>query len=240
MSSGYVVFGAAGSGSVIVEAALTLLGEPYRLADRGGWRETAADPEMARINPMRQVPALVLPPDRPLGGRAAPLASQAAPNGGGLGEVMTESAAILIWLADSHPGSGLAPDLASPMRPRFLRWMAFISAQVYALFWIRDEPARLAADEAGGALIKARTAQRIADCWAVMGEQVEPAGRFLLGDDISVLDLYLAVISRWGPRRKAFYAAAPNLAAVVRAVDADPRLAALWADRFPFAEGWEG
>lgn len=218
MSGGYVVFGAAGSGSVIVEAALTLLGEPYRLADRGGWRETAADPEMARINPMRQVPALVLPS----------------------GEVMTESAAILTWLADSHPGSGLAPDIASPMRPRFLRWMSFISAQVYALFWIRDEPARLAADEAGGALIKARTAQRIADCWRVMGEQVEPAGRFLLGDEISVLDLYLAVISRWGPRRKGFYAAAPNLASVVRAVDAEPRLAALWAERFPFAEGWEG
>jgi len=27
---------------------------------------------------------------------------------------------------------------------------------------------------------------------------------------------------------------------VVRRVDADPRLAALWAERFPFAPGWEG
>jgi GST-like protein len=26
---------------------------------------------------------------------------------------------------------------------------------------------------------------------------------------------------------------------VVRRVDADPRLAAFWAERFPFFEGWE-
>jgi GST-like protein len=218
MNGGYVVFGAPGSGSVMVEAALTLLGEPYRVEGGGDWKAATESAAIARLNPMRQIPALVLPS----------------------GELMTESAAILIWLADSHPGSGLAPAWDSPLRPRFLRWMTFISAQIYALYWIRDAPARVAADAAGEALIKTRTAERIADCWRVMGEQVEPAGRYLLGDEISVLDLYLAVISRWGPRRKAFYAAAPNLAGVVRAVDAEPRLAALWAERFPFAEGWEG
>jgi len=48
------------------------------------------------------------------------------------------------------------------------------------------------------------------------------------------------VISRWSPRRKRFYACAPRLAEIVRRVDADPRLAAFWAERFPFDEGWEG
>ena len=42
------------------------------------------------------------------------------------------------------------------------------------------------------------------------------------------------------PRRAAFYAAAPRMAEIVRRVDAEPRLAAFWADRFPFEEGWEG
>ena len=81
---------------------------------------------MERVNPMRQVPALVLR----------------------TGELMTESAAILTWLADSHPDSGLAPALTSPMRPRFLRWMNFISAQIYALYWVRDDLSRLAATDA--------------------------------------------------------------------------------------------
>jgi GST-like protein len=125
------------------------------------------------------------------------------------------------------------------MRPRFLRWMNYISAQIYALYWVRDDLSRLAADKAHEAVIKARTTARIEACWRIMGEQVKPAGAYLLGDEISVLDLYLAVVSRWGPRRKAFYAAAPGLAAVVKRVDAEPRLAAFWAARFPFAEGWE-
>ncbi|THD60451.1 glutathione S-transferase family protein [Phenylobacterium sp.] len=218
MGDGYVVYGAPGTGSVPVEAALTLLREPYRMVERATWREVAVSAEMARINPMRQVPALVLPS----------------------GELMTESAAILIHLADSHPGSGLAPGLDSSLRPRFLRWMAFIAAQVYALYWIRDEPSRLAADPAHEAVLRERTAQRILDCWRIMGDGLTPAGRFLLGDEIGVLDLYLAMVSRWGPRRKGFYAAAPGLAPAVRAADAEPRLAALWAARAPFVEGWEG
>jgi len=105
---------------------------------------------------------------------------------------------------------------------------------------VRDDLSRLAADKAHEAVIAARTAARIADCWRMMGAQAAPAGRFMLGDEIGVLDLYLAVVSRWGPRRKGFYAAAPGLADVVRAVDAEPRLAALWAERMPFEGEWEG
>jgi glutathione S-transferase len=45
---------------------------------------------------MQQVPVLVLPN----------------------GELMTESAAILIHLADSHPAARLSPTLDDPRRPR--------------------------------------------------------------------------------------------------------------------------
>ena len=219
MAGEYVVFGAQGSGSVTVEAALTLLGEPYRLEERGDWAETAGSEDLVRLNPMRQIPAVVLPS----------------------GELMTESAAILTYLADSHPGSGLSPALTSPMRPRFLRWMSFISAQIYALYWIRDVPSRMAADPAQEAVVKERTHARIAEAWRTMGAQVAPAGRFMLGDEISVLDIYMTVVSRWGgPRRKGFYALAPALAPVVKAVDAEARLQALWAARYPFVAGWEG
>ena len=218
MSEGYVVYGAAGSGSVTVEAALTLIGAPYRVVERAVWEDAAAADEMARVNPLRQVPALVL----------------------ASGELMTESAAILIQLADSHPGSGLSPPMGSAMRPRFLRWMAYIAAQIYALYWIRDDITRLAADKAHEAVLRERTAARISACWTMMERQVVPSGHFLLGDEISVLDLYLAVTSRFGPRRTGFYACAPRLGEVVRRVDAEPRLTAFWADRFPFADGWEG
>ena len=117
--------------------------------------------------------------------------------------------------------------------------MAYVSSAIYALFWVRDEPLRLAPDAPTAALIKQRTADRIAECWRLMDAQVHP-GRYILGEDLSVLDLYVTVLSRWGPRRKVFYEVAPKMTEVVRRIDADPRLTAFWEARFPFTEGWEG
>lgn len=215
--SGYVVWGAAGSGSVAVEAALTLMGQPYEVVEHPPWAGEAEAAAVGAVNPQRQVPALILPS----------------------GELMTESAAILIHLAERHPEAGLAPLAGDPTRAAFLRWMTYVPAQIYSMYWVRDAPSRLAADAAAEQVILTRTAQRIADCWAMMDAQVRP-GRHLLGDRLSVLDLYVAVVSRWTPGRRRFDAAAPRMAEAVRRVDADPRLAALWAGRAPFEDGWEG
>jgi GST-like protein len=212
MAKPYVVYGQKGTGSVPVEAALLLLGEPYEVVERAPRENPEAGglgaEAVARINPLQQVPALVLP----------------------TGELMTESAAILIHLADSHPAARLSPALEDPRRPAFLRWMIYVSAQIYALVWVRDDPGRLAADEAHKPVILERTAERIARCWRMMDAQVSP-GRYILGEDLSVLDLYVSVVSCWGPRRARFYQEAPRMAEVVRRVDQDARLEALWAER---------
>jgi GST-like protein len=149
------------------------------------------------------------------------------------GELMTESAAILIWLADDHPEARLAPTMAQVTRPAFLRWMAFVSSAIYAHFWVRDEPSRLIDDPELGRIAKERLRERIIDCWRIMDAQVDP-GRYILGDDLTVLDLYVTVVSRWAGGRGRFDEAAPKLAGVARRVDADPRLTAFWAERFPF------
>lgn len=125
-----MVHGQRGTGSVPVEAAL-LLGERYEGVERGPFEDRPAG------NAMQQVPVLVLPD----------------------AELMTESAAILIHVADSHPAARMAPALDDPRRPAFLRWMTYVSAQIYALVSVRDDPARLAADEAHKPLILERTAE---------------------------------------------------------------------------------
>ena len=217
MNQAYTVYGALGSGSVPVEATLTLLGQSYSVVEAPTWEGAAQQDKVAGVNPLRQIPALVTPD----------------------GETITESAAILIWLADRFPEARLAPGLDAPQRAQFLRWMVFVPASIYSLFWVRDDPSRLGGpDPEVGARIKAATADRIAECWAMMESQLTP-GRYLLGDELTVLDLYVAVVSRWGPRRKWFYDVAPRMSEVVRRVDADPRLAAFWEARFPFFEGWE-
>ena len=202
MEAEYVVYGRKRSGSVPIEAALHLLGVRYRVVERGPREDRPAGSAMG------QVPVVRLPS----------------------GELMTESAAILIHLADSHPASKLGPALDDPRRPAFLRWMLFVATQIYGLVWVRDDPARLAADEAHKPVILERTSARRAFCWSVMDAEINP-GRYLMGDDLTVLDLYVAVTSAWGPGRARFYEVAPRMSEVVRRVDADPRLETLWRER---------
>ena len=216
MNQSLTVYGALGSGSVPVEAALTLIGAPFEVIEGATWEH---DPEvLARVeavNPLKQIPAVVLPS----------------------GEILTESAAILIWLADAHPAARLGPAVSDPGRGQFLRWMAFVAA-IYGFYWIKDDPSRLAPDPAAQPVLIERTETRILECWATMNGQISP-GRYILGDELTVLDLYVAVVSRFRPRRTLFYQAAPKLEAVVKRVDADPLLTDFWAQRYPFETGWE-
>jgi GST-like protein len=218
MSGGYLLYGDVGSGAVAVEAALVLAGHPYELieAPTSEPDDPAGGDRVLAANPMRQVPALVLPS----------------------GEIMTESAAILIWLAEQASEAGLAPAAGDPARAAFLRWMAYVSAAIYSLYWVKDDPSRLAPDPAAQPALVARAVDRISECWGRMEAQVTP-GRYILGDRLSVLDLYVTVVSRFNPRRQRFYAVAPRLGEVVRRVDADPRLAAFWPERYPFYDGWD-
>lgn len=210
MTDRMLLYSARGSGGVAVEAALTLIGAPFEVTDSYTFNPQTPESgdKVLAANPMRQVPALTLPS----------------------GEVLTESAAILIWLAEAYPEANLAPKAGDPARGQFLRWMSFVSSAIYSLYWVKDDPSRLVPDPAGHAALTERTLERIAWCWGVMDAQVSP-GHYILGDQLTVLDLYVNVVSRFRPRRTRFYKEAPMMAEAVQRVDADPRLAPLWAER---------
>jgi GST-like protein len=78
--------------------------------------------------------------------------------------------------------------------------MTYVSAAIYALAWIKDDPMRIAATKEDAPGVIDRVHDRIAYCWRKMDEQITP-GRYILGDELSVLDLYVTVISRFGPWR---------------------------------------
>jgi GST-like protein len=211
MNMPLTLYGAAGSGSVAVEAAFTLLGIPYTLIEGATWAEPSARERVAPKNPMRQVPTLVFAD----------------------GEVMTESAAILLYLADAHPQAGLAPDPSDSRRRQYLLWMTYVSSAIYALHWIKPDVQRIGAPTSLRDSVVDAVHERIAFCWGHMDSQLQP-GRYLLGDELSVLDLYVTVVSRFGPWRPRFYEVAPKMSVVVRRVDADLRLQEFWAERYPF------
>ena len=210
MNDRITLYGAQASGSIAVEAALTLLGVPYALIEGATWADEEARDRVAPVNPMRQIPTLVMPD----------------------GEVMAESAAILIYLADLHAEAGLAPAPGAPARRQFLRWMFYVSSAIYALHWIKPDVQRIGAPQSARTSVVDAVHDRIAFCWGNMDRQINP-GRYLLGDDLTVLDLYVAVVSRFGPWRERFYEVAPHMTPVVRRVDEEPRLAAFWRERFP-------
>ncbi len=204
------LYGARALGSIAVETALTLLGIPYARVEGAAWAEKEARDRVAPVNPMRQIPTLVMPD----------------------GEVMTESAAILIYLADLHAEAGLAPAPDDARRRQFLRWMIYASSAIYSLHWIKPDVRRIGAPESSRASVVNALHDRIAFCWGNMDSQLNP-GRYLLGDELSVLDLYVTVVSRFGPWRERFYEVAPRMTPVVRRVDEDLRLADFWRERFP-------
>lgn len=90
------------SRSQIVHAMLHELGEPFGIVAVDLERKENKSAEFLALNPMGKIPVL---------------------RDGDL--VVTETPAILAYLADKYPKAGLAPAVDAPERARYLRWMFF-------------------------------------------------------------------------------------------------------------------
>jgi glutathione S-transferase len=102
------------------------------------------------------------------------------------GQLMFESAAACILLADRHPEAELAPAFDSPARPLFYQWMFFAMTEIEpaAGKWARAR--RDGADEA-------EEAEKFAEIAAAL-ERPLSQGPWLLGDQFSVADIVSARI----------------------------------------------
>lgn len=206
------LYGCHGCGSVIVEAACTLLDEPYRFVAAEPWTEGPERERLRAVNPLLQVPTLELPD----------------------GTVMTESVAILLWLLERHPGSGLAPDPGAPLRPAFLRWLVYFPAAIYPMYTVGDFPDQWVEGDEAQARLKQATMARTLRCWRTLDQGTRGLGTdWLLGDRMSLLDLYAAMLSHWEPGREQIRAVAPRAVACAERAEADPRLLDLWTRNFP-------
>jgi len=214
---GYVLYGARGSGSGIVEAAVAELGVGVELRDldfRAGEQRGEA---YTAINPQRKVPALVV-------------------EGGD--EVLTESVAIVLTLDEWHPDGGLLPPPGSGARARALRWMVFCAAELYPVVEILDFPERFVSgagtEDAAGSAAAVRGAA--VGLWKTRWQVLEDglAGSpYALTEGFSALDLIITVMSRWDPTPEWRAADLPKVGRIVAAVRRRPQLAAVWARHLP-------
>lgn len=206
----YVLHGNPGWGSAIVEAQLAWYGLPCRSEDVGDVFESEEARQRLRpLNPLMQVPTLVLPD----------------------GSVMTESAAITLHLADRTGRDDLVPGPAAPERAAFLRWLVFMVANIYPTFTYADDPARfVTGDEAAHKAFRGAVDAHAQRLWAAV--ETAAATPWFLGARLSALDIYLGVMTNWRPRRAWFAEHTPKVNAAALAAAAHPRLAACFARNF--------
>jgi glutathione S-transferase len=205
MTESFKLYGRPGSGSGACEAILELTGLPHELIDLERWAPGGAPYEFLAINPLGQVPALVMPD----------------------GGTMTESAAICLYLADIAPNAGLAPLPGQPLRARYLRWMVYLAANNYMTALRFYYPDRHTLDPGGGEGVKAAAVQRSSVEWNVIAKAAED-GRFLLGEVMSAADIYAAMLMSWDLDVPALFKAHPSLKALYAAVASHPKIAPVW------------
>jgi GST-like protein len=208
-SATLILLGSPGCGSAIVEAMLELSGISYRVEMIDQEHEGPSKERLRAVNPLLQVPTLLLPD----------------------GSVMTESAAMVLYAADRAPATGLVTAAGDADRPAFLRWLVYLVASLYPTFTYGDDPSRYVGSDAAKKELRASTDTQREGMW----RQVEAAatGPWFLGERLSAIDLYVWAMVRWRPRRAWFIAEAPKLAAIAAALDADPRMAEVKARNFP-------
>lgn len=204
----YVLYGAHGSGSAIVELTLSEAGVPCRF-ERLSLRDSAQrEDAYAAVNPHRKVPTLMTP----------------------AGETLTESAAIVLTLAERHPQGALLPPPGTRERAGVLRLLMFAAAELYPIIEIVDYPERFG-PEAEKDAVKTQALATWRARWQTLESQLG-SGPFVLGPAVCVVDFYLAVLSRWDltaeDRREL-----PRVEALAEAVAARPALREVWTRNFP-------
>ena len=207
----FLIFGDKGSGAFSAEAALAEAGAPYDFKTISLERNEQRSPEFLAINPSGKMPAVRLPE----------------------GQILTESLAILLTLADHFPNARLLPPQASPERGAAYRWLAFMASEIYPMVEISDYPERFSPKGEQSDALRQKARERIRDRLLIVERQV--AGPWFLPGGFSILDIYAAMFSRWrGSIGKDWLEAGhiPNLLALAAAVSDRRRIAPVWQRHF--------
>jgi GST-like protein len=203
----YTLYGTKGSGSAAIEVALERCNARYQLVRASTWEPDSAVAELERINPLKQIPTLVLPD----------------------GTVMSESAAILIHLGLAFPKSGMLPTDPS-QRAQSLRGLVYIAANCYSAVSVSDYPERWSTDPDEAAIKSVRTAARaqLHRQWEIFAD-LFPAAPFFAGERPGALDFLAAVVSKWSGTRAHLKTNRPEFLAILHAIEKHPDVTAVFS-----------
>jgi glutathione S-transferase len=174
--------------------ALEWIGQPYEAQAVG--RDELKQPPFLALNPLGAVPVLV---DGDL--------------------VLTQSAAILEYLAELNPQSGLLPDTPRG-RAEVRRWLGLVNADLHRTFANIFAAGYFAGDneEFQRKLTETSTA-KLKQLFGVADKQLE--GKDWIAGARSVADPYLYTVLRWAKAKKVDLGSMKNLQAFYDRMEAD-------------------
>ncbi|MEL7047051.1 MAG: glutathione S-transferase family protein [Pseudomonadota bacterium] len=204
----YRLYGSKGSGAAMVELALAEIGVDYTFVNtRLGIGAKPADDYLA-VNPTGKLPALATPE----------------------GEICTESAAILITLAERHPAAGLLPRRRGKARANATRWSLFVASEIYPMIEIVDYPERFV-DRSGAQALKERALARIRNRWETVESAIE-GEPWLASRGPTIADLAIANVSRWSTGKRWRKKHCPRIDAIAYALSQRESTREVWLRHF--------
>jgi glutathione S-transferase len=132
------------------------------------------------------------------------------------GQRLTEGPAIVQYIADQAPASGLAPAAGSFERYRLQEWLNFISTELHKQFSPLFDAA---SDDA----VKARQRERIGGRLAWIAQHLASRD-YLMGAAFTAADAYLFTVLRWSQHVGLDLDQWPALTAYVARVGARPKV----------------
>lgn len=170
--------------------------------------EEQRKPDYLAINPKGRVPALVT--DR---------------------GILTETPAILLYIAQTHPQAGLAPlddafDLA-----RLQAFNSYLCSTVHVAHAHRGRAYRWADDPAAIADMQRKAPRNVAECFALIESEMFE-GPWVMGERFSLCDPYLYTVARWLDGDKVDMAKLPKTTAHMKAMEARPAVKRVLENHF--------
>ncbi len=171
----YTLYWAEGTASFGPQSTLEESNIKYKIVKIDTTKGEHRTPDYLAINPLGQVPTLVLPD----------------------GGVLYETAAIMLYLADIHHLDDLAPPVDHPLRGLFYRSLFGLSNGIqndYKRFYYPD---RFSADAADAPGIKAKACADLIAGWRLVDTHLAANGPYHLGARFCLVDIYLVMLATW-------------------------------------------
>ncbi|CAD5279156.1 Glutathione S-transferase family protein [Alteromonas sp. 38] len=153
------------------------LGVSYELIEIDLAKNMQKSPEYLAINPNGKVPTLVHE-----------------------GRVIYESAAILLYVIDQYPESGLAPDIHSPARGLYYQYLFWMSSTLQEAANRWAHPEQYVSGDSNLQQVKDNANDMLTHCWGVLEKVLTNNGPWLVGEQLTAADFHLFMVAYWSRR----------------------------------------